>query len=100
MLFGHQADDAAVDFQTIYSGGINIKGKHWARENDDIGVGYSYLDGGNLDIDKSQVVEGYVRFSLDNYFSFIVDLQYMKDDIKSGENTKGWIFGLRLTAEF
>lgn len=100
LRFGRQDDDAAIDFESLYSGGINISGKLWGRENDNIGVGYAYLDGGNLDIDKTQVAEGYVRFQLNDYFAFTGDLQYMKDDIRSGESPKGWICGLRLTAEF
>jgi porin len=43
---------------------MNISGKLWGREQDKIGIGYGYLDGGNTGVDKSQVVEGYVRFGL------------------------------------
>jgi hypothetical protein len=100
LRFGRQDDDAAVNFESIYSGGINISGKLWGRESDNIGVGYGYLDGGNLHIDKTQVAEGYIRFLLNDYFAFTLDLQYMRDDIKNGESTKVWIYGLRLTAEF
>jgi hypothetical protein len=100
LRFGHQDDDAAINFQSLYSGGIQISGKLWGRENDNIGVGYAYLDGGNLDIDKTQVAEGYIRFQLTHYFALTADLQYMKDDIRNGESPKGWICGLRLAAEF
>ncbi len=39
-----QDDAAVIDHQDIYSGGVNINGKLWGRENDEIGIGYAYLD--------------------------------------------------------
>jgi porin len=100
--FGWQDDKAAVDYDAMYSGGINISGNLWKRENDNIGLGYAYLEGGNLDIDQTQVLEAYYRLVLNNYFSLTADVQYMKDDYKesSAAEPKGVIFGLRATAEF
>jgi len=66
----------------------------------DIGIGYAYLDGGNLDIDRTQVAEMYARFQLNRFFAFTVDLQYMQDDLVDGSASKGLIYGLRLTAAF
>jgi porin len=98
--FDWQSDDAALDYNTIYSGGIDIKGKAWGRNADNIGLGYAYLDGGNLDIDKSHVAEAYYRWQLDEVFGLTADVQYMQDDYKAGNGPSGWIFGLRATAEF
>jgi porin len=98
--FGWQTDDAAVDYNTIYSGGIDIKGMAWGRNADNIGLGYAYLDGGNLDIDNSHVAEAYYRWQLGEVFGFTADVQYMQDDYKAGNGPSGWIYGLRATAEF
>jgi hypothetical protein len=100
--FGWQDDKAAVDYDAIYSGGVNISGSLWRRENDNIGLGYSYLNGGNLDIEQTQVFEGYYRLVLNEYLALTADVQYMKDDYKEGytPEPKGVILGLRATAEF
>jgi porin len=98
--FGWQDDEAAIDFGDIYSGGIDIKGKLWGREEDNMGIGYAYLDGGNLDIDKTQVAEAYVRFMLHKYFALTLDVQYMRDELRSGDGPKGFIYGVRMAAHF
>ena len=43
--FGWQDDAALIDFDAIYSGGINILGSWYGREQDNIGIGYAYLHG-------------------------------------------------------
>jgi len=45
--FGFGNDKAAVDYKDVYSGGINISGKLWGRDQDNAGIGYAYLRGGN-----------------------------------------------------
>jgi hypothetical protein len=37
---------------------------------------------------------------LNEYFALTADVQYVKDDMKQGEDPKGFISGLRLVAEF
>ncbi len=98
--FDWQTDDAATDYGTIYSGGIDIKGKAWERHDDNIGIGYAKLDGGNLEIERSQVAEAYYRWQLGEVLGLTADLQYMQDDYKTGSGPRGWIFGVRATAEF
>jgi hypothetical protein len=98
--FGRQDDAAAISYEHIYSGGLNINGKLWSREADNIGIGYAHLGGGNLDVDHTGVFEVYGRFPLNSIFAVTGDIQYMKDSMKTGESPKGWIFGIRLTAEF
>ena len=99
-----QQEDAAVDYNSLYSGGLNLDGSGWNRDDDNIGIGYAYLDGGNRNIDQSQVIEAYYRAVLDKHVAITADIQYMQDELlKAGpgqEDPKGWIFGLRLTAEF
>ena len=100
--FGVQDDDAAVAYEKLYSGGLNIGGKLWGREKDSIGIGYGYLKGGNMGVDKTQVVEGYIRFALNEYVALTLDAQYMDDKYlpDEGTNVDGWILGARMTVEF
>jgi hypothetical protein len=98
--FGWQDDEAAVDYQAIYSGGLNIKGILWGREDDNMGIGYAHLKGSNLDVDHTDVFEVYGRFAFYDFFAVTGDVQYMKDSMEVDDSPSGWIFGLRLTAEF
>jgi hypothetical protein len=98
--FGFQDDAAAIDAQNFYSGGINISGKPWDREDDNIGLGYAYLNGGNLETDNGQVAELYARFVLNDYFAITPDVQYLRQKSKDDEVIEGFIFGIRLVAEF
>ena len=98
--FGWQKDDAAADYDALYSGGLNILGTPWGREDDNIGLGYAYLNGGNLDVNNSHVGEAYYRAVIGEYFAVTADIQYMRDKNKEGDSPKGWIFGLRAAAEF
>jgi len=100
LRFGFQDDEAAIDYKDIYTGGLNISGNLWGREQDNIGLGYGHLRGGNLDVDHTDVFEAYGRFSLNDIFAITGDVQYMKDSMNVGDSPSGWIFGLRATAEF
>jgi porin len=100
--FGWSDDSAIIDFTDLYSGGIHISGKLWGREADNIGFGYAHLCGGNQEIDRAQVVEGYVRFALSEIFAVTLDAQYLDDRYKTGagDDVDGFITGIRLTAQF
>ena len=91
---------AAIDYKDFYSGGLNIAGNLWGREDDNIGIGFGHLTGGDLDVDKTDVFEIYGRFALNDTFAVTGDIQYMKDSVKEDDSPSGWIFGLRVTAEF
>lgn len=99
---GTSDDKAIVNFRDLYSGGIDISGKLWGREQDNIGIGYAYLSGGNQDIDRAQVAEGYIRFGLNEILALTLDVQYLDDKYKegAGNDVDGWIAGMRVTAEF
>ena len=100
--FGTSDDTAIIDFKDLYSGGIDISGKLWGREQDNIGIGYANLSGGNQDIDRAQVAEAYIRFGLNEILALTFDVQYLDDKYKegAGEDVDGWITGMRVTAEF
>ena len=99
-----QNEDAAVVYRSYYGGGFDFDGSAWGREADNIGVGYAYLDGGNLDIESTHVFETYYRLGFNEFFGITADVQYMQDNwLESNpeqEDPRGWIFGLRLTADF
>jgi hypothetical protein len=100
LRFGWQDDSAAVNYDAVWSGGINISGAPWQRADDNIGLGYAFIDGGNLDVRQSQVAEAYYRYVINDHLALSADIQYMKDDLRAQENPAGFIYGLRLTAEF
>ena len=63
-------------------------------------MGYAYLSGGSLDIQKSQVAEAYYRWQLGEVFALTADVQYQQDEYKTAAGPGGLILGLRATAEF
>ena len=55
------------------------------------------------DLDETYVFETYYRASFGDYFALTADVQWMNDDYENNspeEQAKGWVFGLRTTAEF
>jgi len=98
--FGWQDDKALINYGSLYSGGIDISGKLWKRGNDNIGIGYAYLGDGNSGIDRTQVAEAYARCVLNEIFALTLDVQWMKDDYLAGDDPKGFIYGVRMTAGF
>jgi hypothetical protein len=93
-------DAAAITYKDFYSGGLNIGGKLWGRPQDNIGIGYGHLRGGNQGVAHTDVFEFYGRFALNDIFAITGDIQYMKDAYEVGDSPSGWIFGLRATAAF
>jgi porin len=100
LQLGWQSDDAAVDFTAMYSGGLNVRGHLWGRPQDNLGIGYAYLDGGNTGIKRSHVFEAYVRTVLNDIFAITVDVQYIDETHQASSGPQGWIPGIRVTAEF
>ena len=98
--FGRQDDDAAIICKSLYSGGLDINGKLWRREQDNIGIGYAYLEGGNQDLNNAYVVETYVRFLLNEYVAVTADLQYQDNKMKQGVSPSGFVSGVRCVVEF
>jgi len=100
MRFGWQKDDAAILVKELYSGGLDINGRLWRREQDNIGIGYAHMGGGNQDLDTAYVFETYVRFLFNDYFAITGDLQYQDNKMKQGDSPSGFIYGVRCVVEF
>ena len=100
MRFGWQKDDAAILVKELYSGGLDINGRLWKREQDNIGIGYAYIGGGNQGLDNAYVFETYVRFLLNDFFAITADMQYQDNKMKQGDSPSGIIYGARCVVEF
>lgn len=98
--FGFQTDKAAINYGRLFSGGVDLNGNLWGRQHDNIGLGYAFLDDGNLEIDTSQVVEAYSRFVLNDFFALTLDVQYLHDKNNTVADASGYVFGARGTVEF
>ncbi len=98
---GWQDDTAVIDHDNIYSAGLNINGKLWGRENDEIGLGYAYLAGADqADIDNTNAIEAYTKFKISDFSDVTLDIQYIDDNMKGGNDRKGIIYGVRANAYF
>lgn len=97
---GWQDDKAAITHKDMYSGGFNISGSLWDRSEDNIGIGYGHLTGGNLELDKTDVFEFYARLAINEILAITADFQYITDTPKEGDSLSGQVYGLRLTATF
>jgi porin len=98
---GWQNDAAVIDHETGYSGGVNINGKLWGREHDEIGLGYAYLNGADkADIDNTNAIEAYTKFKMSDFSDITFDIQYIDDNMKRGDDRKGIIYGVRVNAYF
>jgi len=96
-----QNDAAVIDHETGYSGGVNINGKLWGREKDEIGIGYAYLDGADCgDIDNTNAIEAYTKFKISDFSDITFDVQYINDNMKQDEDRDGFVYGIRLNAYF
>ena len=98
---GWQDDKTPIDHDTLYSGGLNLNGKLWGRENDEIGVGYAYLEGADRgDIDHTSAIEAYAKFKISEFSDATFDVQYVNDDMKQDEEQEGVVYGVRVNAYF
>lgn len=95
-----QTRNAAVNYKSAYTGGVHLNGVMWGRADDEAGLAYGYLEGGNQDIDRTDVFEAYARFKLNRYTDITADIQYMNDDLQDAGSRKAWIPGLRLVASY
>jgi porin len=101
LRLGWQKDDAAIGYETFFSGGLNIDGSAWGRENDNIGLACAWLGDGNSGINHTNVFEAYYRCEINEHLAVSADVQYMSDTMENGApSPAGWIFGTRLVFGF
>lgn len=104
MRMGWQDESPMINYRSIYSGGVDIKGGAWGRHADNIGLGYAYLDGGNQALQRTQVAEAYYRFVFNSAFSMTADAQYMQDILRQDSNgeggPEGFLFSVRAALFF
>jgi hypothetical protein len=100
--FGWQNDEAAIEYENIASGGFDINGGLWNRPNDNIGIGFAHVNGGNLEMEHTLVTEAYYRFVATDIMALTLDLQYLSENYHepNGSTVEGFVSGLRLVAGF
>ena len=98
--FGWRLDDATIDYRSLYSGGIDIKGAAWERTLDNIGIGIVYLDGADNRISYTKIAETYYRMVFNPYLALTGDIQYTRDEYTQAQRTEGIILSLRATVNF
>ncbi len=97
---GWRLEDQAINYRAIYSGGIDINGIAWDRLLDNIGLAVVYLDGGNGQIIRTRIAEGYYRMEIKPQLAFAFDIQYMRDEQSQMATAKGVIYSFRTTFVF
>ena len=97
---GWRLDDDAINYSSIYSGGVDIRGRVWNRALDNIGIGLVYLDGGNNRINNTRIAEAYYRMVVYTDLALTADIQYMHDDFFQQPGAEGFIYSLRATFVF
>lgn len=102
LRFGWQSDNAAVEYENIASGGLDINGGWWNRSSDNIGIGFAHVNGGNLGIEHTLVAEAYYRWEVTPILGLTLDLQYLSENYRDPATSTldGFIPGLRLVADF
>jgi porin len=92
----------SLDYDSLLSAGLNVNGALWGRAQDELGLGYAYLEGeDHSHIDHSLALEAYVRFQLTRHMDLSLDLQYLEDDDHElNRDPRAWIPGLRINTIF
>jgi porin len=97
---GGQSDEPAVEYDSIFSGGIDLGGALWGRPADNVGVGYAFLEGGSTFVRHSHVTEAYYRLAVNDDLALTADVQHLHDNLEDQPSPSGFAFGLRATFEF
>lgn len=95
---GVQDDSTAVTHRSLLSGGVNLSGRVWGRDQDNAGIGYAYLDGGNTEISSTHALEAYARFAITPALAASVDMQYLSDS--GAGSVDGVVLGARVVYAF
>ena len=98
--FGWRIDGRTINYRSIYSGGIDVRGSAWKRALDNIGIGLVYLDGGNNRINNTRIAEAYYRLVIHSNLALSADLQYIRDKFFQLPGAEGFVYSLRATIAF
>jgi hypothetical protein len=98
--FGAQDDEVEVNCDALLSAGLEVRGRAWGRPSDAIGLGYSYPDSGSGNIKRAHVLAGYARFRLGDYSELSLAIQRVHEDIRTGQDRDGAVYGVRFNAYF
>jgi hypothetical protein len=63
-------------------------------------MGFAFLDGGNLEVKQSQVVDAYYRLIANDHLALSGDDQYLHDNLHNVPDLEDFIVGLRLVSDF
>jgi len=93
---------ASVEFDNLFSAGIQLSGRLWGRAQDQAGLALAHVHGQNhSNIDHSNLAEAYVRFQLGAHLDLSVDVQYETTEVDDrAHNPRAWILGTRLNSYF
>lgn len=97
---GWRLDNQPINYRTVYTGGIDIRGTSWGRMLDNIGIALGYMNGGNSRIIRTRLAEAYYRLVLSSMLAITADIQYMRDQYFSIPGAEGMIYSLRATVNF
>jgi porin len=81
-------DNALVDYNALWSGGLNIGGRLWGRDQDNAGIAYAYLEGPpGSQLRRADVIEAYVRFQVTRHLDVSFDIQYQSNGLRVVRDT-------------
>ena len=101
LRFAWQKDEAIVNYDQFYSGGLNVNGSLWGRASDEVGLAIAYEKGANLsEFDNLKVAEAYVKVKVLERTDLTLDVQYIDQTKKDGRRDAGTVYGFRINSFF
>lgn len=101
-------DKDIYEIEAHYSGGLQLAGKFWNRDDDVVGLAYGFAkisdeykdaSAGNID-DDEQHLEFYYRLVFNDHFALSADYQWIKNPAGNSDADNASVFGLRSQIDF